>query len=159
MACSKQQSSTLSLRREPTEQLPKHPMSVRRKLPLTAQVAAAYAPRLEEGLPSNISVGQTQRRGARAELRQLHVAGLSRRDGLRHRRRRCEPGARSWPDAGGRSWGPGMKAVGKHSQAQLWWRDAASRLGRQLSPADFLAGREHVDELRTEQRRHDELRR
>ena len=59
------------------EQLPKHPMSVWRKLPLTAQVAAAYAPRLEEGLPSNISVGQTQRRGARAELRQLHVAGLS----------------------------------------------------------------------------------
>ena len=30
---------------------------------------------------------------------------------------------------------------------------------QQLSPADFLAGREHVDELRTEQRRHDELRR
>ena len=157
MARSKQQSSTLSLRREPMEQLPKHPMSVWRKLPLTAQVAAAYAPRLEEGLPSNISVGQTQRRGARTELRQFHVAGLS--DGLRHRRRRCAPGARSRPDAGGRSWGPGMKAVGKHSQAQLWWRDAASRLGRQLSPADFLAGREHVDELRTEQRRHDELRR
>jgi len=139
-------------------------MSVRRKLSLTAQVAAAYAPRVEEGLPSNISVGQTQWRGARTELRQFHVAGLSHRpgssrDGLRHRRRRCAPGARSRPDAGGRSWGPGMKAVGKHSQAQLWWRDAASRLGRQLSPADFLAGREHVDELRTEQRRHDELRR
>eukprot|EP01046_Picozoa_sp_COSAG06_P084649 COSAG06_NODE_31423_length_521_cov_48.424171_1_plen_88_part_00 len=53
-------------------------MSVRRKLSLTAQVAAAYAPRVEEGLPSNISVGQTQRRGARTELRQFHVAGLSR---------------------------------------------------------------------------------
>ena len=52
----------------------------------------------------------------------------------------------------------GPEAVGKHSQVQLWWRDATSHPGRQLSPADFLAGREHVDE-RTEQRRHDELRR
>ena len=69
-------------------------MSVWRKLPLTAQAAAAYAPRLEDGLPSNTSVRQTQRRGARAEPRQLHAAGLSRGDGLAgDRRRRC---ARGW---------------------------------------------------------------
>ena len=39
-------------------------MSAWRKLPLTAQAAAAYTPRLEEGLPSNTSVRQTQWRGA-----------------------------------------------------------------------------------------------
>eukprot|EP01046_Picozoa_sp_COSAG06_P031930 COSAG06_NODE_3150_length_5768_cov_7.694733_9_plen_194_part_00 len=50
-----------------------------------------------------------------------------------------------------------LEAVGKHGQAQLWWQDATSRPRWQLSPPDFLAGREHVDELRREQSRHDEL--
>ena len=93
---------------EPAEQLREHPMSVWRKLPLTAKAAAAYAPRLEDGLPSNTSVRQTQRRGARAEPRQLHAAGLSRGDGLAGDRRwRCARGGRSQPGAGGRSWDPG----------------------------------------------------
>ena len=43
------------------------------------------------------------------------------------------------------------EAFSAHSQAQLWRRDATSRPMPQLSPEDFLAGREHVDELRREQ--------
>ena len=128
-------------------------MSAWRKLPLTAQAAAAYAPRLEGGLPSSTSVGQTQRRGLDKSMRpgsagamgsqateggDVHVVGVA---------SQAQAVAHGIPEA-----------AGKHSQVQLWWRDATSRPGRQLSPADFLAGCEHVDE-RTEQRRHDELRR
>jgi hypothetical protein len=43
------------------------------------------------------------------------------------------------------------EAFSAHSQAQLWRRDATSRPMPQLSPEDFLADREHVDELRREQ--------
>ena len=132
-------------------------MSVRRKLALTAQAAAAYAPRLEEGLPSNTSVGQTQRRGAPSPDNSMRpgsagAMGSQATDG----------GDVHVVGAAGQTQAVahgGPEAVGKHSQVQLWWRDATSRPGRQLSPADFRAGREHVDELRTEQERHDELRR
>ena len=64
MARSKQQSSTLSLRPRVRRAAAGAPVSAWRKLPLTAQAAAAYTPRLEEGLPSNTSVRQTQWRGA-----------------------------------------------------------------------------------------------
>jgi hypothetical protein len=77
MARSKQQFSTLSLRpRAPAEQLVEHPASVRRKLPLTAQAAAAYALRLEEDLPTAAEVADAA--AWRAEVKPLR--GVSRRD-------------------------------------------------------------------------------
>jgi hypothetical protein len=131
-------------------------VSAWRKLPLTAQAAAAYTPRLEEGLPSNTSVRQTQWRGAPSPDNSMRpgsagAMGSQATDG----------GDVHVVGAAGQTQAVthgGPEAVGKHSQVQLWWRDATSHPGRQLSPADFLASCEHVDELCTEQRRHDELR-
>ena len=62
------------------EQLPKHPMSVWRKLPLTAQAAAADAPRLEEDLPTAEAAADAA--AWRAEVKPFRGAGLGRRNGL-----------------------------------------------------------------------------
>ena len=112
---------------------------MRRKLPLTAQEAAVYAPRLED-----LTAQRTRRTDAAAwgaELKQLRAAGLSGCDGLAGGRLRWRARAR-----GGRS-RPGAQAVAHgapeafsaHSQAQLWRRDATSRPMPQLSPEDCLA--------------------
>ena len=97
--------------REPAEQLPE------RKLPLTAQAAAAYTPRLEEGLPSNTSVRQTQWRGAPSPDNSMRpgsagAMGSQATDG----------GDVHVVGAAGQTQAVthgGPEAVGKHSQVQL----------------------------------------
>ena len=112
---------------------------MRRKLPLTAQEAAVYAPRLED-----LTAQRTRRTDAvawGAELKQLRAAGLSGCDGLaggRLRRRARARGGRSRPGAQAVAHGA-PEAFSAHSQAQLWRRDATSRPMPQLSPEDCLA--------------------
>eukprot|EP01046_Picozoa_sp_COSAG06_P058615 COSAG06_NODE_11835_length_1458_cov_2.137601_1_plen_89_part_01 len=89
---------------------------MRRKLPLTAQEAAVYAPRLED-----LTAQRTRRTDAvawGAELKQLRAAGLSGCDGLaggRLRRRARARGGRSRPGAQAVAHGA-PEAFSAHSQ-------------------------------------------
>ena len=113
---------------------------MRRKLPLTAQEAAVYAPRLED-----LTAQRTRRTDAvawGAELKQLRAAGLSGCDGLaggRLRWRARARGGRSRPGgAGARSWAPRGIQQARPGAVMAARCHQSSR--PRLSPAYFLAG-------------------
>ena len=123
---------------------------MRRKLPLTAQAAAADAPRLEEDLPTAEAAADAA--AWRAEVKRFRGARLGRRNGLTPRpTAMCTWWVQPAGRAGGRSWGPGgswQAQSGAVMAARCHQSFKAAALPGRFTRR--LAGREHVEELCTE---------
>ena len=119
---------------------------MRRKLPLTAQAAAADAPRLEEDLPTAEAAADAA--AWRAEVKRFRGARLGRRNGLTPRpTAMCTWWVQPAGRAGGRSWGPGgswQAQSGAVMAARCHQSFKAAALPGRFTRR--LAGREHVEE-------------